>query len=254
MKKKYWLIALSCLLSIQIVHLLGTVNAQKREVKIPTIEQATPLSDQNSSVLVDDSDQNKKTTPKAEKLMMEKNPSTEYYAINPDYVGWLKVDKTVIDYPVVRGNDNEQYLNHNFYREEDPLGSIFMDYRNIGMGMDRHTILYGHYSRYGQMFTDLEKYLSEEFLEKNPTFTFKDTFTEKTYKIFSVHYGEAESRFLDIEFIGNEYSQFIDLLKNESIFSPEVSVSETDSIFTLITCNYAVKNGRLFLHAVEVPE
>ncbi|MDN6627001.1 MAG: class B sortase [Pisciglobus halotolerans] len=254
MKKNYLLIALSCLLLIQVAYLLNTVSAQRKEVKIPNTEQTAPLPERKPPVLTDDSHKNENTAPKIEELTMETNPSAEYYAINPDYVGWLKIEETVIDYPVVRGKDNEQYLNHNFYRENDPLGSIFMDHRNIGMGMDRHTILYGHYSRYGQMFTDLEKYLSEEFLKENPTFTFKDSFTEKKYEIFSIHYGEAESRFLDIEFSGNEYSQFIDLLKSESIFPSEVPVSETDSIFTLITCNYIVKNGRLFLHAVEVPE
>lgn len=256
MKKKYWLIALSSLLLIQVVYYLNTVNAQKKAVKVPDTEQSVPSSNGQSSVAKDDSNQNEKSDTKSaaseEKLTMKANPSAEYYAINPDYVGWLKIEETVIDYPVARGNDNERYLNYNFYREEDPLGAIFMDYRNIGMGMDKHTILYGHYSQYGQMFTDLEKYLAEDFLAKNPTFTFKDAFTEKTYKIFSVHYGEAEPRFLDVEFTGNEYSQFIDTLKSESIFPSTVPVSENDSIFTLVTCNFAVQNGRLFIHAVEV--
>ena len=59
-----------------------------------------------------------------------------------------------------------------------------MDYRNIGMGVDRHTIIYGHYSQNGQMFGELDKFLNEDFLKENLEFTFGDAYAERRYPIF----------------------------------------------------------------------
>ena len=67
----------------------------------------------------------------------------EYLEINPDYVGWLKIDGTIVDYPVARASDNTKYLNTTFRGNENMLGSIFMDYRCNGEDLP-HIIIYGH--------------------------------------------------------------------------------------------------------------
>ena len=182
------------------------------------------------------------------------NPYSALLKINPDYVGWIKIDNTKIDYPIVRGSDNEEYLDINFNRENDVLGSIFMDYRNIGMGMDRHTIIYGHYTERGYMFGDLKKYLDSDFLSSNDTFTISTPQGDKTYQIFSIHISPSEGPFLQTQFKDVAYNDFIDLLKKESIIDRDVVLDENLDLLSLVTCNYAVKDGRLFIHAIEVSQ
>ncbi|MGB6177888.1 class B sortase [Carnobacterium sp.] len=250
MKKKYWIAILSSILLIQSAYYYTIVSAQRKDVKTPesTLVQTT-LKDKEVKEEI-------KPVEKIveEERIFEKNAAAEYYDLNSDYVGWLTIEDTEVDYPVVRGKDNDFYLKHNFYKEEDVLGAIFMDYRNAGMGLDKHTILYGHYAKYGQMFKDLDRYLSEDFLTANSEFIFTDSFTKRTYKIFSVHPSDANADFVDVSFEDGEFTEFVDTLKNESIFSLDTPVSEEDTILTLVTCNYDVNDGRLFIHAVEITE
>jgi sortase B len=70
---------------------------------------------------------------------------TSLERINPDVVGWLAVEGTEIDYPVVQGKDNDFYLRHLFTGERNKLGSIFMNYRNHSNFSDKNTIIYGHH-------------------------------------------------------------------------------------------------------------
>ena len=99
-------------------------------------------------------------------------------SINPDYVGWIRIDGTNIDYPIVRGSDNEKYIHTSFHGEESIAGAIFMDYRNVGdlltYRLDEalpHIILYGHNLQRGGMFSDLRRFISRQFLEENDIIT-----------------------------------------------------------------------------------
>lgn len=184
----------------------------------------------------------------------ERNPASEFYRINPDYAGWLKINNTKVDYPVVRGIDNEVYLDRNFYNEPDVLGSIFMDYRNLGMGLDKHTILYGHYTERGLMFGDLENFLDDQFLQENRIFQFSTPQGVKSYEIFSIHISPSEGPFLDTTFSDIPYREFLDLLTDASMVNLDIYPDETKSILSLVTCNYAVKDGRMFIHAVEIKD
>lgn len=241
MKRKYYVVFFSGLLFLQVLIYQRRVSEQKKEVITP---QAQVLENNNF----------KAHPVETNERSFDRNPVYEYYQENPDYVGWLTINDTAIDYPVVRGMDNEFYLNHNFYREEDLLGAIFMDYRNIGMGKDKHTVIYGHYSKHGQMFKDLDLYLSEDFLSSHLEFTLNDAFSKRTYKIFSVHHSYADPALINLTFEEDEFSTFTGTLKEQSLFPLETTVSATDQILTLVTCNYTVDNGRLFIHAVEQTE
>ena len=188
-----------------------------------------------------------------EEFIIETNPDSQFLKINPDYMGWINIGNTKIDYPVVSGSDNEYYLNKSFYREKDILGSIFMDYRNLGNNLDKHTILYGHYTERGLMFGDLDKYLDADYLKKHKTFTFRSLQGQVTYEIFSVHISPSDGPFLDTTFTETPYGEFQNLLKSTSQIKSDTFPVESQKIISLITCNYAVKDGRLFIHAVEVP-
>ncbi len=254
MKQKLLIYSLSFFLLLQLFFFVKDIYKQKNPIIIPGIEAAQITSSDFpvKKVTSNSSTEEKKVID--EDILFETNPYSDYYNQNSDYVGWLTFNETKIDYPVVRGQDNAFYLNHNFHKEEDLLGSIFMDYRNVGMGKDKHTILYGHYSKYGHMFADLEKLLNPEFMEANQTFTFKDPYTDRIYSIFSVHVSPAESEYIPVHFNDNEFSSFVSSLNDKSIYSLDVPVTESDKILTLVTCNYGIDNGRLYVNAVEITE
>jgi len=113
-------------------------------------------------------------------------------AINPDYVAWIRIDGTNIDYPVVRGPNNEKYLDRSFYGEENIAGAIFMDFRNIGnlatqrVETLRNIIIYGHNLRQGGMFTELHRLLDDNFLEQNNIITLIVNDNIVHFEIFSV--------------------------------------------------------------------
>jgi sortase B len=96
----------------------------------------------------------------------------EMREINPDYVCWISIDGTGINYPVVRGNDNERYLNRTFYGEDNIYGAIFMDYRC----RDENTpniIIYGHNTRTGDMFSGLHRFLNARYITEHPVIVLK---------------------------------------------------------------------------------
>jgi|GEM_PF-3066707 len=91
-------------------------------------------------------------------------PAEYLRAINPDYIGWIFIEHTEIDYPVVRGEDNTHYMETTFMGTRNRAGSIFMDYRNT-YGFDSPlTVLYGHNSRSGAMFRGLHSDLETDYI------------------------------------------------------------------------------------------
>ena len=87
--------------------------------------------------------------------------------INPDYIGWIRIEGTDVDYPVVQGANNTRYVNITFMGERNPSGAIFMDSRSIG-GFEGLSILHGHNMRDGSMFAALHSYLEDGFLDEHP--------------------------------------------------------------------------------------
>ena len=134
----------------------------------------------------------------------------EMRQINHNYVGWLRIDGTSVDYPVVRGDDNERYLNTSFNGEESLAGAIFMDYRIHGDFLvyrpDEsipHIILYGHNVPQGGMFSDLQRLFNDHFLEENRIITFIVDGVEIEFEIFSVRMTDIHdpAYFLDFDAI-----------------------------------------------------
>lgn len=188
----------------------------------------------------------------SKEITIESNPFAKYFNVNSDFAGWLTINDTKVNYPVAKGSDNAYYLEHSFENKKNELGSIFMDYRNVGMGVDSHTVLYGHYTESGYMFGDLDRYLSRKYLDAHPEIIFSDPYTERRYRIFSVHVSPPDGAILPVGLSGEEFLQYVSLLKEYSVHSLDVPVTEKDHILTLVTCNYGIKDGRLFIHAVEI--
>ncbi|MDY0236888.1 MAG: class B sortase [Gudongella sp.] len=186
------------------------------------------------------------------KYSTKTNLQKTWLDINPDYQGWLQIENTNIDYPVVRAIDNYFYLDKDFLKEDSELGAIFMDYRNIGNFNDRHTAIYGHYTWTGKMFGDLHNYKEELFSNENRIIKFNSLFGEKEFEIFSVYVDSAEDYKLKFDFEDDiEYLEYLKSLNELSIHSFESNLDPDKLLLSLATCSYEVSNGRLIVHAIE---
>ena len=121
------------------------------------------------------------------------NPHAGLLELNPEYVGWITVPGTAVDYPVVQAPDNDKYLHTGFSGEDSKSGTVFMDHRCDAEFFGPYTILYGHNMKNGSMFAALNEYINNEaFLEAHPLITIATAQNKlKTYRIFNVQRTDA---------------------------------------------------------------
>ena len=176
--------------------------------------------------------------------------------VNKDTKGWLKVNDTKVDYPVVQTKDNSYYLTHNYYKQTDYYGWVFMDYRNNPNVTDKNTIIYGHNNYHSDvMFATLQNALKPAWYNKesNLYISFNTMNKKMTWKIFSIYGIEVTSDYLYINFDNDEaYQAFLDKIKTRSSVKLDTPVTTNDKILTLSTC--LDKDSRLVIHAVLVEE
>lgn len=178
-----------------------------------------------------------------------------------DVIGWISIEGTAIDYPVLQSTDNDYYLEHNFKGEQDKKGSIYMDYRNGNMSEDQNYLIYGHKMSDGSMFSDLANYVQgnnyREFFQTHDIITYHDFRTESRWKIFSVYVVDLdrEDYYLFPNYLfDHEYQTFIDDIQRRSVHKTDIEVTTDDQLMSLVTCNYWFDNARVIVHAVRIDE
>lgn len=158
---------------------------------------------------------------------------------NTDTVGYLSVNNTKINYPVVQASTNSYYLNRDFNKRKNSMGWIFMDYRNDAKDLDKNTIIYGHNIKQGIMFGTLKYALNSSWYKKesNQVITFNTPTKNMKWRIFSIYRIPATEDYLKTEFESDEeYMEFLNMLKNRSIYNFNVELNESSKILTLSTC------------------
>lgn len=172
----------------------------------------------------------------------------EYYAQNSDFVGWIKIDGTKVDYPVVQADNNSYYLNHNFEKEYEGRGSIYMDKDCSAETLDTNTVLYGHNWLDTTMFSQLVKYSDFDFYKEHPVIEFNTRFEMHKWKIFAVFITTAsasEDNGYVFNYIypymgGVNYEGYMQELQKRSLYDTGVDVNEDDKLLTLSTCTREV--------------
>ena len=115
----------------------------------------------------------------------------ELAAINGDFIGWINALNR-IDYPVVRGKDNEKYINTTFFGSNNSAGTIFMDYRHVNGFDEQVAVLYGHFTRDGSMFSALINFLDPAYRRNNPNINITTRDGRKiTYRVFAAEKTDA---------------------------------------------------------------
>lgn len=179
------------------------------------------------------------------------NPSLgELMAMNADVRAWLQVDDTNIDYPVVQGDDNMEYLNRSVETTFSLAGSIFMDYRNAGDCSDYYTLIYGHHIAGEIMFGQVPYFLESDYFNSHTTGTL--FLPETTYSIS--WYACLETTAYDTIFQDptnyndrEQRSQLLDYIRQNATQYRDIGVTADDHIVGLYTCAEAVTDGRVLL-------
>ena len=164
---------------------------------------------------------------------------TELKDKNSDTVGWINVNNTNINYPFVQTKDNSYYLNHSFDKKYNEAGWVFLDYRNNNDLNNRNTILYAHSRLDKTMFGSLSKVLKSSWYNNKDNHIIRlSTDTENTlWQIFSVYKIPEESYYITTNFNTNEeYSKFLNTIKQRSIHNFNTNLDTNDKILTLSTC------------------
>lgn len=181
---------------------------------------------------------------------------------NRKLIGWVKIDGTNIDYPVMQTTDNEYYLDHNMEQEYDKNGTIFMDKDCDVLGPSTNFILYGHHMRNGRMFGQLDLYKDESFYKEHPLINFDTIYEKGTYQIMYVFrsrvYKETEIVFKYYQFIDANGEQEFDSAMEEmaelSLYDTGVTAQYGDQLLTLSTCDYQETDGRFVVVAKKISD
>lgn len=170
---------------------------------------------------------------------------------NSDTVGWIKVEGTNINYPVVQTTDNKYYLNHSYDKTSNKAGWVFADYRNDLDNFDKNTVIYAHGRVDTTMFGSLKNILKSSWYnnKNNHIIKFSTPKENTLWQVFSVYTIEAESYYITTKFPSDEYfKEFVTTLKNRSKIEFSAIPNENDKILTLSTCKDS-KGNRVVMHA-----
>ena len=180
----------------------------------------------------------------------------ELSAINDETVGWITVNNTKVNYPVVQHTDNSYYIKKDYNKKDNVMGWIFMDYRNNIYNLSNNTIIWGHNVKSGLMFGTL-RYATNESWYKNPEnliITFNTKVKNMKWKIFSMYRVPVTNDYLYANFGDlNEFQEFLNMIKGRSMYDFGVDVKKEDHILTLSTCGTTNKQ-RFVIHAVLLNE
>ena len=182
---------------------------------------------------------------------------------NPDIVGWLEIEGTNINYPVLQGEDNSYYMTHDYKKEESSSGSLFLDKDYDWSIPSSNLLIYGHNLNNGLMFQELLKYEDESFYKEHPNVRFTTEKDDSEYEIISafksrVYYKSETNVFRYYYFINaeneEEYNDFVNNAKEASLYDTGKTAEYGDQLITLSTCAYHTEDGRFAVVARKKTE
>ena len=184
----------------------------------------------------------------------------ELYEMNPELLGWISIEGTVINYPVMYSPDRpEYYLDHAFDGSDSGSGVPFADYRCPVDG--NYFLIYGHHMQNKTMFAQLLQYDSQRFYEEHPVFRFDTIYEEREYQVMAAFrsrvYGQDETnefcyyRYFDLS-QEEVFAEYVEQVLALAKYDTGVRAVYGDELIALSTCSYHVGNGRFVLVAKRV--
>ena len=234
--------------------LAALVEQSREDAASQTSAATTPLIPDTSSI------------PEAQEPSVPTEPAEgsilpEYalpYQKNSDLVGWMTIDGTPINYPVMQTPDRvDYYLHRNFEKKESSHGCLYVRESCDVFAPSDNLTIYGHHMKDGSMFASLDKYRKMEFWEEYPEIQFDTLYNRQTYTIFAVFkttasVGEGFTYHLFEDAADEaEFNDFVSTCKKLSFYDTGITPEYGDKMITLSTCEYSQDNGRLVVVAVR---
>ncbi|WP_068614585.1 class B sortase [Paenibacillus tuaregi] len=175
----------------------------------------------------------------------------ELYQRNPDITGWLRIDSTRIDYPVMQNRQDAQfYLNHDFDKKTSKNGLPFLDIHSSDSNI---LLIHAHHMKSGMMFAGLMKYKEESYYKEHATFEYSTLYEKEEYEIVAVIlsqvYRKSDNvfKYYQIEKAGTPagFDSYIQNIKKLALYDTGVTPRYGDKLIVLSTCEYSTENGRL---------
>ncbi|MFI3238737.1 MAG: class B sortase [Lachnospiraceae bacterium] len=261
MKKKTLIGLLVLILAISIFALIRIVSqSQSENQQFEILQNQIYLADESQeaintvSRIVVESETQKSPT------MLSKY--AELYKLNSDIVGWIKIENTNINYPVMQTVDDEEfYLNRDFTKEYSLSGTPFLSADSTLEDSCGQLIIYGHNMKNDTMFSDLLLYKSQDFWEENKIIDLDTLYMEQSYEIFAVFSVDVQVdnghfpfyHYTDFDSV-EEFECFIEEILSLAFYSTDSTPSYDDSLLTLITCDGYIGSGRFVVMAKLVSE
>lgn len=172
-------------------------------------------------------------------------------AKNLDIVGWVYAKGTGIDYPIVQGKDNEEYLHMDFNKKKSSSGTIFLDHGCDKTFATDNNIIYGHHMKNGTMFANLLKFREDAFLKKHDTIILYTPKKTLHLKVISAYAMKAQNE-IPITFADEKQKKaYIKKIRQLSEPSIQVDNKKIGCIYTFVTCSYEREDNRTYVHAIE---
>lgn len=214
----------------------------------PVIEGGTPTVPENETVPVET----------GSTILPE---YADLYMMNDDIVGWIRIEDTNVNYPVMQTPDERDfYLQRDFSKETNKNGCIYVREQCDVFAPSDNLTIYGHNMRSGAMFHDLAKFRDKSFWQTHKTFTFDTLLEHHTYEIVAVFTTTASvgKGFAYHQFVNArdeaDFDRFVSTAKSLALYETGVTATYGDKLITLSTCEYSQTNGRLVVVAKRITE
>ena len=175
---------------------------------------------------------------------------------NSDFVGWISIDGTNINYPVMwTPNNPNYYLKHSFEKEYSDYGVPYIDEACV-MGESNNYVIYGHHMKNETMFHDLCNYAGKDFYDEHPTIKFDTLFGFGEYQIVAVFRFDTNNdtfrynQFTDMD--EEHFKNFMNSVHLRQLYDTGVDAEYGDHLITLSTCEYTYTNGHFVVVAKKV--
>ena len=251
--------------SLEFERLQNMQNLTGQIIRDNSQDQANVAKGNQESTQANASGTKKKTSKKKEPEKTDPANLTvlkkyrDLYKQNKDLAGWLSIEGTVINYPVMQtGKKNPDfYLHNDFEKKESDHGTLFVDARNDIVNRDTNLIIYGHNMRDGTMFGGLKSFMDQSYFENHQKLVFDTIYEKAEYQIVAVclskvNYQDDQTfryyNFLNAE-SKEEFQAFLANIQQLTVFDQKIDISYGDELLTLSTCNSYIQDGRLFLIA-----
>lgn len=227
-------------------------------VDIDTAAQTKPAEDTGSDE-DSETDKSAKLTEEEIRAQQTELAHEKYGALfeqNQDFIGWISIDGTNINYPVMQTPDKpDYYLKHSFEKIWSDYGVPYIDEACI-MGISNNVVIYGHHMNDGSMFAELCNYTDEDFWREHPTIHFDTLSSFGEYEIVAVFkFNTNKETFKYNEWATMneaEFSEYMEEVHARQLYDTGIDVEYGDQLLTLSTCEYTYKNGRFVVVAKKV--